>query len=659
MSIDSLDLDFEPNQIIAITGPNGSGKSSFYNAVSFAITGHRQGESVKDYVKAGCEKALIKMDTLFKGVPLSYSVEIFNSKKHPQPTNKIINYNGKVYINSDYSQFIAENKIDEAESLMFMFQGNNSIIESRPAERAALLKRLFRVEFPELVNDLKTELDQKKMETAEYSAVLNELKSATYEKSPLLREVAPINISNWEKRFQEIGVNLNLIGDTNENEIRECESELLSSKKFLSSQMSKTREDRASLSKLESQLKDLEISLNKRDLADLNKELDGLKREQAEHDKKYQEDQAIYFEMSSDLKILISKKAELEAHYETSKTGGTCHACGQTIDKKHLDNLVKQIQETENLVEAKRKEIKELEFDPRNAKGKELSKKLQYTEDLIKGYNNDLKTKESILVRIDGLRDLITERDTTISQIEKKISLLEKKKSSLSEMEGLIKEKANLIKERDEIQEKLQTARDNLIKNEERRIANRRIDEEKEKRDNKINDLTERINQCSISITRLKRQIDIFEKEFPNYIVLQACQQLEEVINEIVQRVFPYCRVSLKLSKGGVNFYYTPENSEGEWITVSMASGAQKMIITLSYFIALAKMSGMSSIFLDEIDASCSQENSKIIYEFLSKINLFSQVFFITHKPESIELVKEINPNVRVFYVDKGEYEEM
>lgn len=657
MSIDTLDLEFSSNQITAITGANGSGKSSLINAIAFAITGYRQGESYKDYVKTGYEKAKIKLDATFNGYPLVYDIDIYNSKKHPQPTNKVVTYNGKTYINSDYSQFISENKIEELESLMFMFQGSHSIIESRPAERAALLKKLFKFEFPEIVDKLRSRQEQKKLEIVEYNTLLKELNSKIYEKLPLLRETAPVNIKNWEGRVNEINSNLSLIGDTNENEIKECEDEIIEIQKILNNTTTKRKEDEASLSKAKYYLKEIEASISSTNIDTLNKELDNLREEQSNHEKEFASQQSKYTELKSSLDVLYYKEKELQEQYEISKTG-ICHACGQPIEESHLEHLKYQIEKTQGDILEKKEKIKQLGFDPRDAKSKEIRKKLQFTEDLIKKYNNDIKTKETILVRINDLSDLILERGNSILQLESKVKSLAEKKATLSEMEGLIKEKNNLIQEREDILNKLQTSRDNTIKNEERRASNKRLEKEKATRDSRILEITNKINEISLELVRIKKETDIFEKEFPNYIVLQACQHLEEVINEIVQRVFPYCRISLKLSKGGVNFFYTPEDSDGEWVTVSMASGAQKMLITLSYFIALAKLSGMSCIFLDEIDAYCSAESSKIIYEFIAKINLFNQLFFVTHRPASVDVVKETNPNVKVYIVHKGEYEE-
>ena len=87
-----------------------------------------------------------------------------------------------------------------------------------------------------------------------------------------------------------------------------------------------------------------------------------------------------------------------------------------------------------------------------------------------------------------------------------------------------------------------------------------------------------------------------------------------------------------------------------------MASGAQKRIITLAYQISLAMLFNTGAIFLDEIDASMSSTNASIVYSFISALDGFHQIFFISHRPESFAAVQENNPNVVGYSVEDGVY---
>ena len=153
-----------------------------------------------------------------------------------------------------------------------------------------------------------------------------------------------------------------------------------------------------------------------------------------------------------------------------------------------------------------------------------------------------------------------------------------------------------------------------------------------------------------------KTCVDIFENRFPNYIILRVCRDLENFINDVVQKAFPYLTVELRADRSGVNFFYKTDTSN-ESISISMASGAQKRIITLAYQIALASLFNTGAIFLDEIDASMSSTNATVVYDFISSLTTFNQVFFISHRQESFNAVQESNPDVVCYSVDNGVYE--
>ena len=93
-----------------------------------------------------------------------------------------------------------------------------------------------------------------------------------------------------------------------------------------------------------------------------------------------------------------------------------------------------------------------------------------------------------------------------------------------------------------------------------------------------------------------------------------------------------------------------------EWLSVGMASGAQSQILSLAYEISLARLSGIQCILLDEIDAACSPSTARIIYEFITSLDCFDQVIFISNRQESLETAKKINPAIYSYRVSKGVY---
>lgn len=658
MSIDCLDLEFSDTQITAITGQNGSGKSSLIYAIALALTGYRKGESYKDYIKTGKNSSKILLEILLKGVPASFDIEINGDKKKTGTLNRKVSYKGKTYLNSEFSQFIESEGLEELETLMFMFQGYHDIIDLKPAERANLLKKLFKFEFPDIVEELKRNQEQIKVESLQQNAKVEELKSRIFTRTPLLREMPQEGIKTLEERFDSVSKILEGIGDIDEDSITKCDSEIALTEKELRSIESKINSDTRTLDSLRRSLKETEDFIRDNSKEALYAILDHIEKELEEYNSQYKELKEKDKDLNEKLKLSTYRVKELEGHYTISKTG-VCHSCGQPIDKEYLSNLEKELNSAKEELNSIKDSIRELNFDKSNKKGKELENKVEDVKGTLRKTESYEASLESTTNRISDLTNLIEERKKAYSLTQEKMRTLQTKKIELDSLKEAIRERDSLMEERNTIKSKLQTAKDNKIKNIERRNTNERIDREIMERDLRVKELTERSNTLSISLNKVKQEIDIFETKFPNFIVLQACQKLEDIINSIVQKVFPYCKVSLKLSKGGINFFYTSETSEDEWIPVSMASGAQRRTLSLAYFIALAKLSNISCIFLDEMDASMSPENAGIVYDFIGSLDYFDQVFFISHRKEAHEAVKARNDKLITYLVENGNYSEI
>ena len=656
MSLSSVDLDFNEQQISAITGQNGQGKSAIIDAISFAITNHRKGESFKNYVKTGTEKLIIHLEALFKDKPIIYDVEVYNenAKGHSMtPVSRVVKYDGKTYFNSEYSQFISFHKLDKLEELMFLYQNSNNLIECRPKERATLLKEIFGYDFSDCIKVLNNALETEKMSLMEQQVRIDEMNKQVFNVLPLMRSTPEEGIALMEERLKEIDNDLSKIGQVNEDEIKKCDNSITQLQKTINSSKNGISNTKKNLEKTQTQLDDINAYIEQTDADLIKKEIDRLNTEIEAHNLEYARDTETNNALNKELSVLQYKLKELNQQYEISKTG-KCHACGQPIEESHLRKLEASITETEGKVDSKKKEISDLGFDPKDSKGKKLKEELKHNTERLKDFENWTKNKADLENRIKELNELIEGMETSLSELESKMDLLQNQKKKLSDAEKLVETKNSLTKEKNEVKERIQTARDQNARNAERALNNQKIEAQKLERDERVRELMDKSNDLSLVVNRRKQEIDIFENKFPNYMVIQACTHLEQMINEIVQRVFPYCQVLLKPDKGGVNFVYTTESSSEEWISVSMASGAQRTVLGLAYFIALARLSNISCIFLDEIDAACSPENSEIIYNFIAELDYFPQVFFISHRPEAHQVVKNKNEDLVTYHVMQG-----
>lgn len=658
MSIDELDIDFEDNEVMAICGQNGSGKSSLLYAIAFLLTGYRKGESYRDYVKTGCDTAYLYLEASLKGAPLYCEAELLGNQKKGimQPTKRKTIYKGVTYLNSDHNQFIKENELSYVESLLFMFQDSNKdIIDAKPSERAAMLKKLLKFEFTDIVDKLNQEQELKKIEKVEKGAILDELKTHTFETQKLAREIPPTMIAQWNGRVEEINNNLRKLEDikgVSEDNINRTLNEIRINIRNTEQSIKKEEVGEKQILQL---LETKNEELNKVSEENLTKELNELQEELKTHQSEYKLLRDEAEEISQTIKVEEYQKSELAKQIKISSKG-VCHACGQAITQEHIDNLNTKLKEIEDQIEKSKQALENLHYDRNNTKEKELNAAITQQRNKIQLYKNSLAEVEYNKKRLETNRELSAERKKYLNELRNRENSTLEELQKYAKIAPIIKEKDELVAELGQLKEKIQKAQEEKIRNVERKKNNEIILKEKVQCEEKLNKLTAEINNLLLEINLSKSASTIFESSFPSFLVLQATQRLENYINEIVQKIFPYMKVKLQMQRSGVTFLYTAESSNDEWLPVAMASGAQKAVLSLAYKTSLARLYGLTCIMLDEVDASCTANNAEIIYKFVASLNCFQQLIFISHRPESIQAAKSVNPGVVVYTVDKGTY---
>ena len=653
MSIKELELDFDPNMIMAITGFNGSGKSSLLYAIATCISGFRKGETYRDYVKLGEDYATIQLDATLSDKPIHYDIQIAADGVSGTPMKRTVIYDGSEYHNSDYAQFIKEHDLGFIEGLMFSFQGANNIIEARPADRANALRKLFKYDFSDIVESFKEKHEGYKTSSIKINALLDELRSKTFPKQSLMRETLPKVIEGWESRLSEVNESLSKLNDINKDSLDKCIRELASTNRKITDTISKNKKDTDAIDTSKASIDKCKAIIANEDA--YRKELDDITSEIQLHKKEYEENKAKHTELTSQINIKKYAIEELEKQIAISKTG-VCHACGQPIEQSHLDKLNESLANELKEKTALEDSVRELGFDVRDIKGKELDKKSREIQSELQKIETSKASLTQNENRITELTNMISERLEHLKTLETQKSSLEKEKEKLDSLSETFAQKDALVEERDSLKAKIQNARDNSVKNAERKRANLKVEAQEKERDERVAELSSKSNEIMIQLSDAKTCIDVFENLFPNYLVLQAAQILEDYINEIIHRVFPNMRVKLSQQRSGVNFYYRVDDETDDWLAISMASGAQKQILTLAYSISLARMYGLKCILLDEVDASLSAENAEIVYNFIASLDNFEQIVFISHRKESIEAAREVNPRTVCYTVEDGEY---
>ena len=640
MCIDSLDLSFEDNTIISIYGQNGSGKSTLIYAIALCITGYRYGESYRDYVRAGEDSALIILDAELKGEPIHFNIELKGNNKSGNPMKREVTYKGITYLNSDYNQFMKDNELDYIENLMFLFQGNNDLINSKPSERAASLRRLFNFEFNDIVNQLKSKQEQSKLSSYESSVIIDELKGRTYNIQPLSRENTEQQIKSWENSIDIINKDLSKIENIYINNYTDDIKSHKESIRKINNDIERFSDEKEEIEKSIEFNKEIVNTIELIDIAELEKEEDSYR--------------SSINNLNKEIAIIDSNIKELEDQIKVGSSG-ICHSCGQPVDKNHVVKLKRDLKIKSDKYEKLCEERTEI-----TRKFNKISSDLSKARTAKNQYDKASNSLISLEKRFNDILSVLEDKTSLLDNFKNDLIQLEEKQKEASNLLLLSEKRNELEKEKEEFNKKLITAREIIVSNKERRKSNEVILEAKKEDERRLDELNLKINNLSSQMNITKQSIDIFENQFPNYILLRACGQLENYINSITNIAFEGFKVRLNQSRGGVSFFYkTGEMSDSdEWLPVCLASGAQRTILSLAYTIALGKMYGLNCILLDEVDSACSPETSETIYKFISNLEGFNQIIFISHSEKTREVIKESNKdNILYYKVENGIYE--
>lgn len=657
MTIDQLDLEIPENCMIAIAGDNGAGKSTLLYAFAFCIANYKKGEKFESYIKTGYNLAKINMTALLRGVPVTYEIEI------PRPTGKTtslpvkrkVTYKGKSYLNNDYSQFMKEFELEHIESLMFLFQGSNQIIDARPSERADALRRLFNFEFSDIVEKLREKQEQNKTINLETNAVLQELKSRIYEKQQLFRVSPAETIQAWEQELKGIETTLVQLAGIDQNQLKKVTEDLNVINTAINEVTGNIQQRETGIQNLEADIQSRIEEINAINVEEIQAEKESWHKKYEDHLTTWRATKETVETLTQTLRLKNHDLEELSRQLKISKTG-ICHACGQTISDSYIIELEKKYNVMEEKVDALTAEIASYKFDPEDQEGQQLIAEEDRCWKLLEKKTQLEQANKNINDRLTWSKNSLNADKNRLKTLQERQSDLNREKTRLEQFSSDFERKTELENRRQTLRSQIENAKAMHIKNSERRIANEIIEKDQLARDQKVQEYSEKLNSTLLQMNTTKASIDILENQFPNFLVLKAAQMLEEHINLIIRRVFPEMQVKLSQQRTGVNFYYKTREDDIEWLSISMASGAEAQILALAYAISLARLAGLDCLLLDEIDASMTEENAGIIYTFIAGLDCFKQIIFISHKKEAVPAVKEINPNIISYFVSDGTY---
>ena len=677
MCITEADLNFDANCII-IEGDNGQGKSAVMEAIAICLSERKRSDSVKEFIQKPYDHAKIILDLIYNDEQIIFDVNL--NHKGGTPLERDVLYKDRHYINSEVTELIKELDFTFYSDIIMQMQGQDDIATMTPVMRLNLLQRLFQFDFTEEIGPIQEKLEEFVKNKELDNDKIDFLEKANKQKDTTLKSLK-------EKEFDFSKEDY----DNYKNELEDKKAQV----EKLSNDLDKTFEILQKKTDIQGMIDTIEnqkSTINKK-LEDNTKAVEALKK--ADYPKQIStlgtgEADAIVKKAAAE-NVIKAKKGTI-AQLETSIASinvqigelnaakkncdhklelakkGICPECGKPTDDiddvkiikekeeyddkigdeiEKKDNLIIEMNKYKDEVAAKRKEISVLEanisrFDTeaKMLEQQEAAEKAKLIpEEKIKEYEDKLKELDE---KAKPLYDLIHDYDDQLSDRDKKTLEKSKLKTEIADLEKKIKGSDEVADHNKVVELQRMSIKNEILENEKNIEVFRNL-----------------ISDIDLNVQTYNEVLRVLDKELPNYLVVKTCAKLEAEMNNFVNIVFPNFRLRLLQSRRGVEFFYTTDPNVDmtdikKLINSKMASGYEKSVLGLAFKVALCKAYNLSFIALDEIDAAASEGNSVLTMESLISSNIFNQIFFITHKEATRDIIKSLSNSVICYHTEKG-----
>lgn len=662
MCCENVSLDLSNKRNIVLEGDNGNGKSALLDAIALCLAEHRRADKYAEYVQTGYNECKIDLTATVNGEPIVFNIILLVSGG--TPFNRIVTYKGKTYQNTEVSGLLNELELPFYSKLIFSMQGQDDIATMSASVRADYLQRLLQFDFDNALVKLREKLSE--IETNQmYNQNQVDFNTKAI-KSKVIKDSLPLpcSLTEYEEKkvhLDELEVLLKekdkifaALQETQQkitaNKIRE--SELKTQIQHNANIDVEKEEILKQIEQLNTELGQLKIPESK----DFDKQIKDIEDDIANRKSIIDADQGKLWRIKAQI---TSLKEREELHKQ-----GKCPTCGQPTDFIENENNSKKIEELEdtsmkyaNEIESYTESIKKLEilknrintekFENAQAVADYNSKVVILTSN-IKGLQSNYSTFEPYEIdetELPRICDELTKLELEVKEYQKKLDNLKVLSEEHKVLKAFVDDFSNTL------------------------LRNEWIEKDNLKTKSEIEDLEVQINKLTQIITQQEKDYEyhkeakkLLDTDLPNYLIVKTCARLEQEMNNFIHVVFPTMNISLFQGRRGVEFYYSKTektDDKRKLISAKMASGFERSILSISFKIALCKAYNLSLSILDEIDAFASDGNSEKIYSSLLENDIFNQLFIITHKPNTLETMRDYFDDLTVYHVEKGVFTEV
>lgn len=671
MNIESADLDFSSSYLNIFTGPNGAGKSSIIEAIAICLTERKRGDSFKDFIKHGNSVATIHLEATYQDNPVVFDVELIN-KTGWAPFKRLIKYKGITYKNSECSPLLDSFGVDYLQHIMFSLQGENNVVDLKPAERTKVLKRIFDFELKPQLDILESRISQDEQALLVAQTQYDTLSVREFSSQAEKEELSAAQVKRYEMGLEEVERKLKDVeqhafrATTIQRDIEASTAKI----KALEEQITTAQQTIAKLTK--------DIDALRSDISTYTANLEDLEQDeevQSQIDKKsttissltslLEQNERLIAEKQEALDSVYPQLVELTTHIEAHKKG-TCPSCGQKTQPESVPEMEKakeQLADERAILQTEQAELQKVREESRRTIARLENEISNHRHTLV----NNNRTREQYEQFIARMENDIVAHEQRIADLKNNIvSLNASLASAQHELAALIESQQDievdinqLYTDRTRLKKLLDD--NNIAKalNASIRQQNAQLEKEREQVEQQLQDLIVQQNALSANLTHYRDAKRILSVDLPNYIIVKACSKLEKHINSFIANVKPGMVVRLLQSRRGVDFFYSPKGEDtdvDEWMSTKMASGFERELLSAAWRVALAKAYSLDILMLDEIDSAASVEASEKMFREIAALEGFEQLFIISHKPELVEIVQTETDRVSAYTVDNGTF---
>jgi len=670
-----------------VSGDNGSGKSHIIDAIILLLYNQTR-TSLKSFISWGKDTSKVKLEGTISGIDFMSSIKITD-----KDTERLLTFSNESepYCNSDAVKKLNEvldSKIALNSSVVK--QGENDLILLRPAERRELLKKIYNLNYQNVIKELETEIKQDKEKN------LKKLDNEIYllqNKDYFLEKITDFD----ENNYNQLKVNYDFKEKNyyDKLKIKESFTSIQKELEELTIKKGKFNIDNNIIEKNKTIIQINELSRNPgqldNNLEKYEKELQELKVNHVQEIEKYVHEgnslviirlKVFNYEELDTIKTQIIKLENdifIEKDNLKKLENGICPTCDSTNINSNMfikkEKLKTYEIELDNLkIQKENLEKEKIEYENKQTEQEKIknSKKeiLQKTEYAKKQYEIEKKSYEEKLImegesiknKINNLKEKILNLENNLKKLELTIKQEREEKSvienRINEVNKLIKnqEIVNLEilkKELNESKETIQKIERIKIINEENIIKNKEIGQQKKLDGKSISSLLENKNKLNDKIQESERCRIIFQKEFPNFIIQELIIDIENKINEFLEETYEgLYQLKIKEKKDAIYLLYGPDQ-----VDVLNASKYEQTIFSNAYKYALWKILNDKKEFnypllLDEADNFASEKNSHVFYKYLLE-NVTSQSIIITHTSSAKNFILS-HSDCKLFELTKG-----